>query len=375
MKLSLLQENLNTALVNVSRFVSSKSQLPILNNILLSTDDGRLKLSATNLELGINYWIGAKIEAEGQITIPSKEITEFISYLPAGKIDFDVNENNLLKIVSPKAESIFTTVPASDFPSLPSIDPNTVFEVDISLFTQSIPQIAFATASDDTRPVLTAILCQFTTDSLSFVATDGFRLSLKTIKLVNPIEFKNGQEKVVFLIPSKSLIEITKLAKNTKKIKIGLTADGHQVIFILDDLEIISRLIDGDFPDYQRLIPESFTTKVYINRDEFTQAVKIASVFARESANVVRFNIKNDSTIELTANAPQIGQNKATIEARIEGEPLTIAFNYKFLSDFLGVCKGKEIIIELNESFTPGLIRDQSDTQFTHIIMPVRLQD
>lgn len=375
MKLSLLQENINTGLINVSRFVSSKSQLPILNNILLSTDNGRLKLSATNLELGINYWIGAKIEEEGQITIPSKEITEFISYLPAGKIDFDVNENNLLKVMSPKAESTFTTVPASDFPSLPLINPETVFEVDISLFTQSIPQIAFATATDDTRPVLTAILCQFTTDSLSFVATDGFRLSLKTIKLVNPIEFKNGQEKVTFLIPSKSLIEITKLAKTTKKIKIGLTNDGHQVIFVLDDLEIISRLIDGDFPDYQRLIPESFTTKVFINRDEFTQAVKIASVFARESANVVRFNIKSDSTIELTANAPQIGQNKATIEARIEGEPLTIAFNYKFLSDFLSVCKGKEIILELNESFTPGLIRDQSDTQFTHIIMPVRLQD
>ena len=375
MKFSLLQENINTALVNVSRFVSSKSQLPILNNILLSTDNGRLKLSATNLELGINYWVGAKIEQDGQITIPSKEITEFISYLSTGKIDFDVNENNLLKIISPKAESTFTTVPASDFPSLPSLDPETVFEIDISHFIQSIPQIAFAAAVDDTRPVLTAILCQFTTDSLSFVATDGFRLSIKTIKLVNPITFKNDQEKVTFLIPSKSLIEITKLAKTTQKIKIGLTTDGHQVIFVLDDLEIISRLIDGDFPDYQRLIPESFTTKIFINRDEFTQAVKIASVFARESANVVRFNIKNDSTIELTANAPQIGQNKATIEARIEGEPLNIAFNYKFLSDFLSVCKGKEIILELNESFTPGLIHDQSDPQFIHIIMPVRLQD
>lgn len=375
MKVSLLQENINTALVNVSRFVSSKSQLPILNNILMSTDDGRLKLSATNLELGINYWIGAKIEEEGQIAIPSKEITEFVSYLSAGKIDFEVNDNNLLKITSPKAESTFTTVSASDFPSLPTLNPDTVFELDISLLTQTIPQIAFSSASDDTRPVLTGILCQFSTDNLTLVATDGFRLSIKNIKLVNPIEFKNGQEKITFLIPSKSLIEITKLAKNNQKIKIGLTNDNHQVVFVLDDLEIVSRLIDGDFPDYQRLIPDSFTTKIFINRDEFAQAVKIASVFARESANVVRFNIKNDSTIELTANAPQIGQNKATIEARIEGDPLNIAFNYKFLSDFLSVCKGKEIVIELNESFSPGLLHDQSDPQFTHIIMPVRLQD
>jgi DNA polymerase-3 subunit beta len=372
MKLSLLQENLTAALSNVSRFVSSKSQLPILNNILLSTDNGRLKLSATNLELSINYWIGAKIEKEGSITLPAKEITEFVSYLSPGKIDLDLSENNLLTLTSSKTESSFATIPSSDFPAFPEIDEKTAFELDLTLLNQSISQISFAAATDDTRPALTAVLCQFTSENLTLVATDGFRLSLKTIKLVNPITLP--AEKLVFLIPAKSLIEVTKLAKNAKKVKIGLTTDGHQVAFVLDDIELVSRLIEGDFPPYERLIPDSYATKVFVNKDEFAQAVKIASVFAKESANVVRMSIKNN-IIDLTANAPQVGQNKAIVEARTEGDPLEVAFNYKFLSDFLIVCKSQEIIIELNESLTPGFFHDQSDVEFTHIIMPVRLQD
>ena len=372
MKLSLLQENLNNALTNVSRFVSSKNQLPILNNILLSTDNGRLKLSATNLELSINYWIGAKIEEEGSITIPAREITEFVSYLTPGKMDLSLKGDNLLNLSSSKTESTFTTNPSTDYPDFPSLNPETCFELDLNVLTQAVSQIAFSAAFDDTRPVLTAILCQFTSESLKLVATDGFRLSFKEIKLINPINLKT--EQITFLIPARSLLEVTKLAKTNTKIKIGLTTDEHQVVFVLDDVELVSRLIEGEYPAYQRIVPESFSTKVFLNKDEFIQAVKIASVFAKESANVVRFNIKSNS-VELTANAPQIGQNKATVDAKIDGEILEIAFNYKFLMDFLNVCKSQEIIIELNESLTPAFFHDQSDPDFSHIIMPVRLQD
>ncbi|MDP4009924.1 MAG: DNA polymerase III subunit beta [Candidatus Shapirobacteria bacterium] len=374
MKLSLLQENLNSALSNVSRFVSSKSQLPILNNILITTDNGRLKLSATNLELGINYWVGAKIEQEGVLALPAKEITEFVSYLSSGKIDCELNDKNLLSIFSTKAESTFATIPATDFPTIPSINPSTAFEIDLSLLATAVSQVAFAAASDDSRPILTAILCKFTSQSFTLVATDGFRLSLKTIKLVNPIKLNDGQEELTFLIPARSLIEVTKLAKNTKKITIGLTSDGHQVVFVLDDLELVSRLIEGDYPDFKRIIPDSFTTRIFINREEFSQAVKIASVFARESANVVRFNLKANA-LELTANAPQIGQNRATVEAKIEGNPFQVAFNFKFINDFLNICKGEEILIELNETFSPVSFQDQSDPSLTHIIGPVSVQN
>lgn len=371
MNLSLLQENLNLALTNVSRFVSSKNQLPVLNNILLSTDEGRLKLSATNLELSINYWIGAKISQEGSITIPSKEITEFVSYLPEGKLDLEL-KNNLLTLSSEKTNSEFTTTPATDFPEFPKINPETVFEIDFSLFTQSINQISFSAAIDDTRPILTGVLCIFEKTSIKFIATDGFRLSLKEIKLETPLDIK--RESLSFLIPAKSLIEVTKLAKNDSKIKIGLTSDEHQVIFVLDDIELVSRLIEGEFPDYKKLIPENYSTKVFINKDELLQSVKLASVFARESANVVKINIKNNS-LELTTNAPQVGQNLIKIDSKTEGENLEVAFNYKFLMDFLTVCKSNEILIELNESLSPVFFHDQSDQSFTHIIMPVRLQD
>ena len=374
MKLSLLQENLNTALQNVSRFVALKAQLPILSNILFSTDAGRLKLSATNLELGINYWLGAKITTEGSFTIPAKEITEFVSYLPTGKLDLELNPQSLLEVASTKAQSTFTTIPAADFPVLPSIDDKTSLEIDLGVLSDTISQVAFAAATDDSRPVLTAVLCRFSSDSLSLVATDGFRLSLKEIKLTNPLTLPKGQENLTFLIPSRSLMEVVKLAKSTKKLKFGLSNDAHQLIFVLEDLELASRLIEGDYPDYQRIIPDSFATKIHLDKNEFSQAVKIASVFARESANVVKLSVKS-SSVDVSANATQIGQNKASVDAKVDGEPLEIAFNYKFISDFLSVCKGNEVIIELNEPLTPGRFHDELDPNFTHIIMPVRIQD
>ncbi|MFA6007282.1 MAG: DNA polymerase III subunit beta [Candidatus Shapirobacteria bacterium] len=372
MKLSLLEENLSLALTHTSRFVASKLQLPILNHILFSTDNGRLKLSATNLDLAINYWIGAKIETEGSFCLPAKEITEFVSYLSPGPLTLSLKDTNLLTLTSPKTETNFACLPPSDFPEIPSLDPKTAFEIDLPLLTQAINQIAFAAAIDDSRPVLTAILCTFSSDNLTLVATDGFRLSLKSIKLVNPLSLNDQAQ--TFLIPAKSLQEIVKLARASKKIKIGLTTDSHQIVFVLDDLELVSRLIDGEYPDYHRIVPEAGATKVYLNRDEFSQAIKESSVFARQSANVVKLSLKTNS-IELSANAPQIGQNKVTVDAKIEGEPLEIAFNYKFISDFLAICNGDEVVLELNEPLSPGLFRDQATPDLTHIIMPVRIQD
>jgi len=373
MKLSLLQENLNSALSHVSRFVSPKTHLPILSNILFSTDSGRLKLTATNLEIGINYWLGAKIETEGSFAIPSKEISEFISYLPSGKIDLILDDQRLLKLSSPKAESVFSTSPDADFPQLSSLDPSFSLELDSEILRQTVSQIAFAAATDDSRPVLTAVYCLFSPDKLTIVGTDGFRLSLKEIKMVNPLDLA-GKESLIYLIPSRSLVEISKLAKPNSKIKFGPTSDQNQLVFVMDDVELVSRLIEGEYPDYHRIIPESFSTKIFLNREEFAQAIKMASVFARESANVVKFSIKQNS-LEISSNAPQLGQNKITIDARIEGDPLDIAFNYKFVSDYLGVASGEEVIIELNESLSPGLFRDQADPSLIHIIMPVRIQD
>ncbi len=254
MKLSLLQQNLHQALTHVSRFVSLKNQLPILNNVLMATDNGRLKLSATNLEIGINYWIGAKIEKEGSFTVPVKEIAEFVSYLSSQTIDLSLNDKSLLQLSSTNTQSTFTTTPAKDFPQLAKINPKTTIKLDLPLLAKAVSQIAFSAATDDSRPVLTSILCQFSQNNLLLVATDGFRLSLKNIKLVNPINLKNDKKPLTFLIPARSLTEITKLAKNEKEITMGMTIDQNQIVFVLEDLELVSRLIEGDYPDYQRII-------------------------------------------------------------------------------------------------------------------------
>ena len=374
MQASLLQENLNLALSITSRFTALKSNLPILSNILISSDTGRLKLSATNLEMGINYWIGGKIEAEGSFAVPSKEITEFVSYLPSGKIDISLNAQSLLEVVSPKAQSTFTTSPVVDFPVLPQINDKTAIEIDQKIISDTITQVAFAAATDDSRPVLTAVLCRFTKDSFRLVATDGFRLSLKEIKMVDPLDLPADQDNLTFLIPSRSLQEVAKLAKSSKKLKMGLSVDSHQLIFVLPDMELVSRLIEGDFPDYQRIVPESYATTIHLDKNEFSQAIKIASVFARESANVVKLSVKA-SSLEVSANATQVGQNKATVDANVTGDPLEIAFNYKFISDYISICQGDELIIELNEPLTPALFHDSKDPHLTHIIMPVRIQD
>lgn len=374
MQVSLLQENFSSALSSVSRFVAQKAQLPILSHIFISSDQGRLRLSATNLEMGINCWIGAKIEKEGQFTVPSKEITEFVSYLPTGKLELSLNEQSLLEVVSSKASSTFTTAPANDFPAFPALDPKTSIEIDLKHFSEAISQVAFAASSDDSRPVLTAVLCRFSRDSFSLVATDGFRLSIKEIKLVDPVVFPDGTDNLTFLIPSRSLQEVAKLFKSQSKIKIGLSADSHQLLFVSPDMELSSRLIEGDFPDYRRIIPENFVTKVRIDKNEFAQAIKIASVFARESANVVKLSIKK-SSIDVSANAVQVGRNTASVDARVEGDPLEIAFNYKFITDYLAICNSQELTIELNEPLTPGFFHDDSDPHLTHIIMPVRIQD
>ncbi|HRT40065.1 MAG TPA: DNA polymerase III subunit beta [Candidatus Woesebacteria bacterium] len=372
MKLSLLQENLNLALNHVSRFVAFKAQLPILGNILLTTDSGRLKLSATNLELGINYWVGAKIDKEGTIAVPAREITEFVSYLDPGKIDLTLN-SNLLNLKSNKAESDFTTFSPIDFPVLSSANSKDGFEIDFSDLADPINQITFSAATDDTRPVLTGILVCFTKDNLILVATDGFRLSLKEIKLKSPIKMPSGKDRLTLLVPAKALMEINKLVSPNSLIKISIAKDERQIFFIMDNLELVSSLLEGQYPEYQKIIPESFSTTIEIDKDELTQAIKLASVFAAQSANVVKMNIKHN-VVEISANAPQLGKNKITVATKINGDPIEIAFNYKFILDFIGAVKGKELVIKLNESLTPGLFADVADPTYTHIIMPVRIQ-
>jgi DNA polymerase III subunit beta len=372
MKISVLQENLNKGLSLTSHSVSSRATLPILSNILLETREGRLKLSATNLEIGISLLIGVKIEQEGSIAIPARVLADFISSLPAEKIDLETKDTSLF-ISSGEFKANIAGMEAAEFPKLPAFPSQTTLSVDKDAFIKAISCVVIAAAQDEGRPVLTGVLIEGDKEKLSLVSTDGYRLSIKTIPV------KDFEMEGKLLIPAKTLLEVAKIAQEdigeSKDVRMGLTPEKSQVVFGFPNVELSSRLIEGEFPDYQKIVPQASTTKAIFQKDEFLRAVRIASVFAREQANIVKMIIDPENgKIMVTAETPQVGGNESGVEAKIEGEKLEIAFNCRFLMDFLGIANSQEIVFEANGPLSPGVFRLSGDNSFVHIIMPVRLQ-
>lgn len=373
MELIVTQEQLLPALQNLSRFVAAKAQLPILNNILFEADTDQLKLTATNLELTLQHQLPANVLIPGKITIPSKEITEFISYLSPGKITLKLTDTGLIELNTQHTSATFTILAATDFPVLPTLEQSQSFLLPAVEFIKLVDQVSYAAASDDSRPILTGVLTKVDQETISLVATDGFRLSQVFKTLKNPII--NLSSSVLFLIPAKALLEVSKLTKNQTEIRFFANTNQNQATFLLSDGTMLStRLLQGDYPDYERIIPTNTTTKIILDKEEFLQGIKTASVFARQSANVIRLKIGTGSLI-LSANAPQVGKQQTEVEAKIEGKPIEIAFNYKFILDFLTNISSSSFQIEVNEPLTPARFRDPSESSNVHIIMPVRLQD
>lgn len=372
MRLEILQETLNEGLGIVSRFVSLRPQLPILSNILLATEEGKLLLSATNLELGVNLWLGAKIEKEGKIALPAREITEFVSYLSGGKLILEKEEKqDRLTISSPQAKGSFVGMKADEFPRVPRLEKEKSFTLPLEGLREAVSQVSFAAAEDETRPVLGGVYWQFKDNQYQMVATDGYRLSLKKV----PFPKKEKKEKMVFLVPARSLNEMVRLSKGDE-VKVSLSEDENQVVFGFPQLEVSSRLLEGEFPEYEKIIPQESKTQVVVSREDFIQAVKIASVFAREAANIIVFQIDKKEVV-LTVEAPQVGENRTSLPAQTEGEPLKIAFNYRFLLDFLGAVppEEKELVWQLNTPLSPAVFKLKGDESWLHIIMPVRLEE
>lgn len=376
MKISILQEDLTHGLTIVSRSVSSKATLPILTNILLATDKGRLKLAATNLESGINLWLGAKIEKEGSLTIPAKVLNEFVASLPPDKIELEANETSL-SITTPAAKASFVGTAAAEFPQIPVFPGKPIILFTKEALVKALSQVSFAAAVDEGRPVLTGVLLKSDgAENVSLVATDGYRLSLKKMG-VKEKKLEEG-----LLIPAKTFIEVSRLAQekgeDSQEIQMALTPEKSQVVFHLANIEFSSRLLEGEFPDFEKIIPKTQTTKAEFDQEEFTRAVRIASIFAREQANIIKLKIDpstNGGKMIISAETPQVGANESEMVAKTEGEALEIAFNCRFLLDFLNCSKAEEITFEANGSLSPGVFRFKGDDSFLHLVMPVRLQE
>lgn len=375
MRFSCLQENLTKGLSVVNRFVSPRTQLPILANILLVSAPGELKLGATNLETGISLRLGAKTDEEGEIAIPAKTLVELVGSLPAGKIDFSTEGSNL-KIASQKFQAVINGMSAQEFPPFPVPAGKQKFSFKKNEFILPVSQTAFAAAGEESRPTLSGIKIFKEGKELLFVATDGYRLSLKRMS-----SFPAEENLPEAILPARTLTEVARILSEEKEEAVGLeiAKEGGQAIFRLSQAEIFCRLLEGQFPNFEKIIPTGFSLRCFLGREELSSAVKTAAIFAREAANIVKFKIHpsagSGSKFEVSANAPQVGENTTEIEAKIEGEDGEIAFNTRFLQDFLSVVSTEEIVFEMQGPLSPGVFKVKDDDSFLHIIMPVRLQE
>jgi DNA polymerase-3 subunit beta len=376
MKVSCPQAALARGLATVNRAVATRSTLPILSNILLETEDDRLKLSATNLELGISCWIDATVRSPGSTTVPARLLTDFVNSLPDGEIDLDLNgRNQTLKLASDRYKADIRGISADDFPLMPSIDEGVRFSLDPIELRSMIGQAVIASAHDDARPILTGVLMVADPDlgKLTLAAADGFRLSVRVGELDAPIDGR-----VSIIVPARALTELQRVANDEDdRVDVAITPNRNQILFQLRDIDIVSQLIEGNFPDFEKIVPAGFTTRVVVNTKALHAAARIASLFARDAANVVRLRIdpgdEMGGTVTVTAQAAEIGGNESEIEASVEGEGMEIAFNAKYLLDVLNVIGSEQVALEVAGPSSPGVIRPVDDTPFTHVIMPMHI--
>lgn len=367
MKLTLLQQDLLPALSSASRSCGVRSTLPVLANILLSTQDNKLKLSATNLEVGVVKLVSAKVSTEGEITVPSRTFLEIISSLE-GEITLESDENTM-KISANKFSASLSGISASEFPAIPlSSEPALLIDSEVLL--KSLPKISFAAATDEGRPILTGILTEIKKDSLELVATDGFRLAHQKVNIegVDSASFRS-------LIPKRTFEELVRLIseeEGLEKVGISTSENQNQIIFTLNKTQLSSRLIEGQFPAWEKIIPQASENRTVVDRAEFLKALKLASVFAKDSSNIVKLSSKENS-LTLSSEAKELGDQQMQIEAQTEGAEITIAFNNKFLVDALSAASSTQVIIEFSGNLSAALIKPMGEEGLEYIVMPVRL--
>lgn len=369
MKISVLQENLNKALLVVSRIVSQRASLPILNNVLINVDKSQLKVSATNLEIGIIYSIGAKIEQSGSVSVPAKLFSELISSLPQDKIQLSEANSNL-KIKTIDFESNLNGIDVEEFPVIPEISDSPVFTMDSSPLVNLLSEVVFCASIDESRPVLAGVLFEINKNILKLAATDSYRLSQK----ITSIKSEKNLKVILPIRASQEIIRILSSDDDGKEVKVYLNE--NEAMFEFGKIKLVSRLIEGNFPSYEQIIPQKTDLKVIIDRDQLLGSVKVANLFARESSNAIKMKINEKDLIEISASAAQVGENNSALKAKVTGEAMDININGKYLLDVLNVIKTEKVSLELSGKLNPCMIRphdpkkDQKDT--TYIIMPLR---
>ncbi|MBX7233446.1 MAG: DNA polymerase III subunit beta [Caldilineales bacterium] len=379
MRISVLQENLAKGLAIVARAVATRSTLPVLSNILLETDQSQLKLSAMNMEIGINCWIGAMIEEEGAITVPARLLSDFVASLPKERIDMELNvRTQTLHLRCARNEANIKGIDASEFPIIPTYRRETglpATELPPDKFRRMIDQVAFAAASDESRPTLTGVYTRLDGERLRLVATDGFRLAVRSTLLEEPAPAAVG-----VIVPARALTELSRILGAVELgeddgVQVTITEARNQIMFHLPGVDLVSQLIEANFPDYNKIVPSTYNTRVVVNTAEFLKAMRLSYLFARDAANIVRLSVVpgDPGKIVLTATSNEMGDNEAEVDALVEGESVQAAFNAKFMIDVLSVVETPEVVFEVISASRPGVVRPvgAGEEEYVHVIMPM----
>ena len=375
MKVTCTQEALSRGLSIVGRAVAARSPLPITANVLIASDGGRLKLSATNLEITMSCWIDATIEEEGAITVPARLLADFVNTLPNDRISLTVApRSRQVKVECARNEAQIGGLDAEDFPPAPVVQDGIEVKLDAKGLRQAIAQTVFAAATDDSRPVLTGVDTKFDGSSLTLAASDGFRLSVYKLPLETSVEAAE------IVVPAKALAEVSRLlAEQESPVTLRTNAAKSQVLFRLENAEMVAQLIQGTFPNFNQLIPASYSSKAVAEVGEFLRETRIASVFARDGSGIVRLIVTpgegvTPGKIVISARAEEVGDNEGEIDAAVEGEGVKIAFNGKYLQDVLQALETGQLAMETTGPSSQGVFRTVGDENYVHVIMPMFVQ-
>jgi len=369
------QADLHRALAHVSRAVARRSTLPVLTNVYLSAEVGACRLAATNLEIAITASFPAQVGEPGQLAVRADLLTEFVSSLPNSEVTLRIDGGSLTLAVScGYSKANIKGVPPEDFPTLPHIGEQApTAYVDADLLREMINQVAFAAATDDSRPVLAGVLVELRESTLTLAAADGFRLSVRSAELEQPVSAD-----LSIIVPARSLLELARsMADAEGPIDLLVTPGQTQLLARSGPVEFMSRLIDGHFPEFRQIIPKTYTTRVVVSREAFLAAARRAKIFAQSNNDVVRLQLlPGDSELDpgsviVSAQAAEAGDNEDLLSARVEGPRAQIAFNGRYLTDVLAVINTPEVALEMTSPNAAGVFRPVGDPSFTHVVMPM----
>lgn len=361
MKLQVTQANLSKALNTVARVANSRNPLAILSNVLLKTEKNRLSISATNLDIGITHLVGSKVEQEGSITVPARLMQDFVSSLPDSVLNLELNDNKL-SITTEQYQSVINGILADDFPVMPAIKDGNTWKIPAAEFKKALSQVVFAASADDARPVLNGVYFHSAGNQAVAAATDSYRLA----------ENKMGKSSkpVNFLVPANAAQDLLRIITDADK-EVNVTHDDQQVLFSVGDVNLVARLIEGNYPDYRKLIPSKFNTVAKLAKADFINIAKVSSLFARESAGSITIKADKDTGVSINAIASQLGENTAKAEAKITGGG-EITLNSRYLIEALNAFTADDIEFCFNGKLEPIIIRSGKEPNYLHLIMPLR---